>query len=136
MIGTNSQLFSMLKNKMMWHQSRQKLLAQNVANADTPGYVPQDLKKPDFKKEMSMADKMRITTHRTHQSHLAGDPITPDTKGFRKLEKEGWETTPSGNSVVLEQEMMKVTQNQMDYQAATTLYARALTLIKVSIGDA
>ena len=136
MISSKHPLFAMLKNKMMWHQSRQKVLAQNVANADTPGYRPQDLKKPDFQKEMKLAASLHVTTQRTHASHIAGDPVGEETKGFRKIERDGWETTPSGNSVVLEEEMMKVTQNQMDYQAATTLYSRALTLIKVSIGDA
>lgn len=136
MISSKHPLFAMLKNKMAWHQTRQKLLAQNVANADTPGYKPHDLKEPDFQKSLKMQTSMRITTHRTHANHLSGDPITEDAKGFKQFEKKGWEATPSGNSVVLEQEMMKVTQNQMDYQAATTLYSRALQLIKVSIGDA
>jgi len=136
MINSKHPLFAMLKDKMAWHQQRQKLLAQNVANADTPGYKPHDLKEPDFHKAMRLQGSMRITTERTHANHLAGDPVTEDTNGFKKFEKDGWEVTPSGNSVILEQEMMKVTQNQMDYQAATTLYTRALQLIKVSIGDA
>ena len=40
---------------------------------------------------------------------------------------------PKGNNVVLEEQMMKVTQNQMDYQAATTLYSRGLGLIRTAL---
>ena len=41
---------------------------------------------------------------------------------------------PTGNSVNLEQEMMKVAANQMDYQAVTALYTRSLSLLKTAIG--
>ena len=36
-------IFSMLRTKMQWHQERQKLLAENVSNADTPKFKPRDL---------------------------------------------------------------------------------------------
>ncbi len=41
-------LVAMLKTRMHWHQTRQKLLAENVSNADTPGFQPKDLKAPAF----------------------------------------------------------------------------------------
>ncbi len=41
-------LFSTLRTKMQWHQARQKLLAENVANADMPGFKPKDLRTPSF----------------------------------------------------------------------------------------
>jgi flagellar basal-body rod protein FlgB len=44
------------------------------------------------------------------------------------------ETAPKGNAVTLEDEMLKVAANQMDYQAATALYARGLGLIKTALG--
>ena len=45
-----------------------------------------------------------------------------------------FEITPEGNGVTLEDEMMKVTSNQMDYQAVTTLYSRSLRLLKTALG--
>ena len=48
--------------------------------------------------------------------------------------KNDYETRPSGNSVNLEDEMLKVAQNQMDYQAATGLYSKSLGLLKTAIG--
>ena len=36
-------LFGLLKGKLGYLNQRQRLIAQNVANADTPGYAPTDL---------------------------------------------------------------------------------------------
>lgn len=46
MTVANLPLLAMLKTRMHWHQTRQKLLAENVANADTPGFRPNDLREP------------------------------------------------------------------------------------------
>jgi len=43
-------IFSMLRTKMHWHQERQRLLAENVANADTPKFMPRDLVPVDVTK--------------------------------------------------------------------------------------
>ena len=45
---SNIPLFSMLRTKMHWHQERQRVLAENVANADTPRFQPRDLAPPQF----------------------------------------------------------------------------------------
>jgi flagellar basal-body rod protein FlgB len=52
---------------------------------------------------------------------------------FQSL-RGGSETRPTGNAVSLEEEMLKVAQNQMDHQAAATLYAKSLGLVKAAIG--
>ena len=48
--------------------------------------------------------------------------------------KSGFLTRPAGNAVNLEDQMMKVSANQMDYAAATSLYSRSLGLLKTAIG--
>ena len=53
---------------------------------------------------------------------------------FGTAQAGGYDIRPSGNAVNLEDEMLKVASNQMDYQAATTLYTRSLGLIKTAIG--
>ena len=42
------QLFQALGDKMRWHQERQGVLAENIANADTPGFMERDLKAFSF----------------------------------------------------------------------------------------
>jgi flagellar basal-body rod protein FlgB len=68
---------------------------------------------------------------RTSDAHLSGSAT--DSR-FQLDRRRDFEVTPVGNSVDLEEEMIKVAANQMDYQAATQLYTRGLDLIKVAIG--
>lgn len=126
-------LISMLKTKMNWHQGRQQVLAENVANADTPGYRAMDLKAPTFQDHLKGPAVSSVSALRTHNVHFAARLSAPDS-GFQGDESEGWEITPEGNAVVLEEQMLKVTENQFDYQLASTLYQRSLGLIRMAVG--
>ena len=53
---------------------------------------------------------------------------------FHTKATAGYEVRPTGNAVSLEEEMMKVAANQMDFQAATALYTHSLNLIKTALG--
>ena len=53
---------------------------------------------------------------------------------FGAQQLNNFEITPRGNGVTLEDEMMKVTANQMEYQAVSTLYTRSLRLIRTALG--
>ena len=125
-------LFSMLRTRMQWHQERQQVLANNVANADMPKFRPNDLVAPQFDKPLSRSD-VPVNVTRTDGGHLAGLSGNSGAQ-FRTTAKGGYEIRPSGNAVDLEEEMIKVAANQMDYQAATTLYSRSLGLLKTAIG--
>ncbi len=122
-------ILSMLRTKLHWSQERQRLLAQNVANADTPEFKPSDLAPPDF--SAGPAGTAPLTLARTSPAHLA----SADSAAAFDLERGGpFEIVPTGNAVSLEDEMLKVASNQMDFQAATALYTRGLGLIKTAIG--
>jgi flagellar basal-body rod protein FlgB len=124
-------LLSMLRTRMHWHQERQRLLAENVANADTPNFKPRDLTPPQFDQPGSSQVAAAALT-RTNIAHLAG--TTGGATRFAADGKLTYETRPAGNAVSLEDEMLKVAANQMDYQAATALYGRSLGLIKTALG--
>ncbi len=126
---TDLPLFSVLKTRMYWLDERQKVLAENVANADTPGYRGRDLKQLDFHDALRSSGEMRLAM--TAPGHIAGSAAT---NRFPTDNRGGFETTPRGNAVVLEDEMLKVAQTQMDHQAATALYARSIGLIKTALG--
>jgi flagellar basal-body rod protein FlgB len=122
-------IFSMLRTRLHWHQERQRLLAENIANSDTPGFRPQDLSPPSFGSELAQAQGVRLAqTNPAHFSDAGGN-----NESFR-VEKQHFAVRPTGNAVHLEDEMMKVAANQMDYQAASALYARSLALIKLALG--
>ena len=127
---TDIPILSMLRERMEWHQERQRVLAENVANADTPNYRAKDLAPPDFSHEMQLA----LALDRTDPAHItpqggAGSAFAADSSGSYAIR-------PRGNSVTHEDEMMKVASNQMDYEAVTSLYTRSLALIKLAIGRA
>lgn len=127
-------LLSALTEKMKWHQARQGLLAENVANAETPGYRGRDLKAYGFAEHMRNMSVATISTTTTNPSHITKAGSGADSFGSRQL--NNFEVTPEGNGVTLEDEMMKVTTNQMDYQAVTALYSRSIRMIKLALGRA
>lgn len=127
---TDLPLFSMLRTRMHWHQERQRLLSENVANSDTPNFRPRDLAPLQF--DRSAPKLASIGLERTETGHIASS--NGGSSRFQISQFGGYEVRPAGNGVNLEDEMIKVAANQMDYQAATTLYTRSLGLIKTAIG--
>jgi flagellar basal-body rod protein FlgB len=130
---TNIPLFAALTEKMRWHQSRQSLLAENVANAATPGYRGRDLEAFGFEKHMQDMATGMVTTAVTQPGHILAS-TSDNAAGFPARSANSFEITPEGNGVTLEDEMMKVAQNQMDYQAVTSLYTRSMRLLKTALG--
>jgi flagellar basal-body rod protein FlgB len=121
-------ILSMLRERMQWHQARQRLLAENVANADTPNYRPRDLAPPNFAQSLS---GVGVTLTRTSAEHIATDG---NDGRFAAADGGLYEVRPGGNAVNHEDEMMKLASNQMDYEAVTALYTRSLALIKLAVG--
>ncbi len=127
---TDLPVFQALKSKMQWHQTRQGVLAENIANADTPKYRAKELKSYAFSDHIG-ASSFGIQAEVTKSGHISGT-ISASSNG--KVDKQAmFEVTPSGNNVVLEEQMMKVTENQMDFQAASTLYSKSLGLIRTAL---
>ena len=130
MAGADLPLVSMLKTRLHWHQARQKLLAENVANADTPGFRPKDLRTPNLGPSGAPRSEA-VTVERTDAAHLALAAARP---GEDPRSAKPFEVTPSGNAVNLEDEMLKVSQNQSDYQLAASLYSKSMQMLRTAIG--
>lgn len=130
---TDLAVLQALKSKLRFHETRQKVLAENVANAETPGYAARDIKAPDFFRMAVHGESGEgVATALTNPMHIAGPRITAGA--IRPKDIGGYEVTPDGNAVSLEDQMMKVTSNQMDYQVASSLYQRSLGLLKTAVG--
>ncbi|MCX2722069.1 flagellar basal body rod protein FlgB [Roseibium salinum] len=125
-------LFQALKSKMRWHQARQGVLAENIANADTPGFGARDVKAYSFKDHVGR-ESLVLAAETTKVGHIASSMSGSGTRDAKVEMLDSFEVTPSGNSVNLEEQMMKVTENQMDFQAATTLYTKGLGLIRTAL---
>jgi flagellar basal-body rod protein FlgB len=129
---TDLPVLGMLRTRMQWAQARQGVIAENVANADMPGFKPRDLVEPRMDRATGTLVSSSTTLALTSPAHIApagqgaGDAASKRAKGF--------ETRPSGNAVNLEDEMMKAGDNQSDYQLAASLYQHSLTTLKIAVG--
>lgn len=125
---------SALRTRMQWHQERQKVLAENISNSDTPNYQPRELVEPKFGADGRTAAGSfggSLPMLRTSASHMTPPGGSPS---FAEDRRSGFQTRPAGNAVNLEDQMLKVSSNQMDYAAVTSLYSRSLGLLKTAIG--
>lgn len=135
---TDLPILGMLRTRMHWHQARQALLAENVANADLPNFRPRDLAEPRGPGAgAALAAPLGAAVGgdglaRTEPAHFGlstdGGP-NADPRRFK-----GFEVRPSGNGVNLEEEMMKAGDNQSDYQLVASLYQKSLDALKIAIG--
>ena len=127
-------IFSMLKTRMHWHQERQRVLAENVSNSDTPRFRPHDLKPLDFGPQgqpQAGAGAGSVQLAATQPNHIGA---STSRGAFGKETPNRYDVRPAGNAVNLEDEMMKVASNQMDYQAAISLYTRSMGMFKTALG--
>jgi flagellar basal-body rod protein FlgB len=131
---TDIPILSMLRTRLQWSQERQRVLAENVANADTPKYRGRDLSAPKFEEpnQVTPTAVTQVSLAVTESGHIGG--LGGSGSAFRSESKGNYEIRPTGNAVNLEDEMMKVAANQMDYQAVTALYTRSLNLMKTALG--
>lgn len=125
----NISILNGMSAKMGYLNKRQELLSQNIANADTPNYRPQDLKEVDFARFMGRGQsskKLKMeATDTGHLSHAGGNART----GLAK-QKAVYEVSPSDNAVVLEEQLFKASSNAMDYQTMTNLYRRNIGMLR------
>jgi flagellar basal-body rod protein FlgB len=126
-------LFQAVKKRMDWLAQRQEVLSQNIANADSPKYRASDLKPYNFK------DLLRQEGNQLNMS-VSGDGHLP---GRRKrirdfaaqTERRPFETSPSGNSVVLEEQMAKIGETGANYKLASNLYRKHIGMMRMALGQ-
>jgi flagellar basal-body rod protein FlgB len=117
-------LFAMLKSKMSYVNAREQLVAQNVANADTPDYTPKDLKPFNFA-AMAQTAANRLIVNQPGQMALP----TAKTGALKPVDTPDTEARIDGNQVVLEDEMNKLTQSRIDYETAVDFYQQSMSMI-------
>ena len=131
-------LFSLLQNKLGYLSERQKIIAQNVANASTPGFTPMDLK--PFAQQPGMDAKANAAVlappAQTDSGVSLGASATRKQvkpKTYVSVASPDSETTLDGNQVVLEEQMLKMNEARSDYDAAIGFYQKSLSLLHLAI---
>jgi flagellar basal-body rod protein FlgB len=127
-------LFKALAAKMDYLNQRQKVIAQNIANANTPGYKPNDLSPVDFGAVLAQttgdATVRPVTTNPMHMT--PGGNALADPKVVQN--KKPYEVTPTGNAVIMEEQMVASSETMTDYNLMTNLYLKNVNMIKTALG--
>lgn len=124
-------IFRMAAKRMSWLGKRQQVLAQNIANSDTPGYKPNDLKALDFSRFVRpQTPRVALTT--TASSHM--DPLRKPPQFRPQSKRDTYEVAPSGNAVVIEEQLMKINETQSNFRLTSNLYQKHLTMLKAALG--
>lgn len=126
-------LFQLLSARAGFLQARHAVLAQNLANADTPRYQPQDLVEPDF--EALLRDgpaSAPLVVTRTRTGHLSGAATTAVSP--RQKPVAAFETAPAGNAVIVEEQIRLMGQTDRGYQLATNLYGKYVGMMRTALG--
>ncbi len=135
-------LFSMLKGRLQYLDARQKVIAENVANANTPGFVPRDIK-PGGGSNSTFGATLAMTQPSsgvgvagmavTQAGHMGpGGQAAGGGSQFQAAKSPDSETRLDGNSVVLEEQMLKMAESRMAYDAAITFYQKSMNLLRLA----
>lgn len=117
-----------LTSRMNFLTQRQGVVAGNIANANTPGYLSKDLVS-DGKKANNSGFAMAVTS----AQHMAGDPSKAKVQGI--MTEDARFIQHNGNSVRLDEEMLKMTDIQLNYRMMTEIYTKQVGMQKMALGQ-
>ena len=112
---------------------RHLLISSNISNIDTPGYKATDI---DFKGALRNAlgagDSLAMRT--THSGHIGPNKV--DIKGLQAdIFTESDVAKSNGNNVNIDKEMMKLSENQISYNATIQMMAKRVSTIRAAITE-
>lgn len=109
--------------RLHWLDARQRVLAQNVANADTPGFRPADMR--PFTQALAGA---QAVVARTDPRHLA------PSRDARAQRERRVERSMDGNGVALDREAIRIADTETAHALAVGLHRRYLGLFRTALG--
>ncbi len=105
--------------------ARHSVIGENIANADTPGYLARDLQ------PFTLEDTGRTAMRATRAEHISATSANAD--GFlARAEASGDTLSANGNSVSLEDQMLRSADAQRQHRLATSVYRKAMDILRVS----
>lgn len=125
-------LVSMINARLSWLGQRQQVLADNIANAETPGYRPKDLEPLEFRTVLGAERPGARQLAATHPVHFPG--AEAGRALARVTTSEAQVVDATGNSVMIETELIKVGETAMDYQLTTNLYRKTMSMVRTALG--
>lgn len=127
-------VFRVAKAQMDWVSQDQKLVAENIANANTPEYRPKELRKQDFRRLTLDAYSAVPEQAVTQEGHVQA--ALPDHGPYRELRgRHTYETSIDGNRVVVEEQVERMSRNRSSYTLALSLIKKNMQMIKTALGQ-
>lgn len=123
----NISFFKIANQEMQYLAERQNVLARNIANVNTPGYIAQDIQKPDFATELKSSVSMNVT----NKKHMTSSQVSSSGGGIY-TPKPDFALTIDGNGVDLEDQLNKVSKTRSDYNKVTTIYNNYKNMLKLA----
>lgn len=124
-------LFDRMKTRLAWLEQRQAVLAETIANADTPGYRPQDLAPLSFAETLE-GGTARLRPAASDPRHLGGGEDGGGAPAKTVMAQRTYEVAPAGNAVDLEEQMAKVSETLLAHNLTTQLYRKYLNLVRIA----
>ena len=118
---------ALAERRLNWLDRRQSVLAQNVANADTPAFRPRDL--IPFERELQ--GQLRLAMARTNSGHGGGSPLAAANA---RTERSVTEVTPDGNAVSLDREAMRIAETDTAHQLAMAVHRSFTGMFRLTLG--
>lgn len=130
-------ILSGIRANMEYLSRRQQVLAQNIANSETPGYRARDLARPDF--AAMVGDTGGVPSVATPRVELTAGMRAMGATPLQGARGEIFstdigETKPDGNNVTIEDQLLQMSQVQADFTAMASLYRKQLDLMRAAIG--
>ncbi|MCE0503863.1 MULTISPECIES: flagellar basal body rod protein FlgB [unclassified Roseivivax] len=125
--------FDLASQRMNWLAARQHVISENIANADTPDYRARDLRPfEELLEGGSLGGSVSGAVATTQAGHLSSS-FGSGPEGFAsEVDEVAWEQSIDGNSVVLEQQVIRATDTEDSYRLAADLYRKAHELISLA----
>jgi flagellar basal-body rod protein FlgB len=118
---------ALAERRLHWLDRRLSVLAQNVANADTPGFRPRDL--TPFRRELE--GELRLAMARTRPGHGAGSPLAAINA---RPDRSAAEVAPDGNAVSLDREALRVAETETAHQLAMAVHRSFMGMFRLTLG--
>ncbi len=122
-------IFQLAESRLAWTGARQKVLAQNIANIDTPHWVSKDVAPFAASLKRAAGSGPALPMMRTDDSHLA-----PSGGGESSARVNRGERAPDGNSVSLEDQLTRIAETDSAHELTSDIYRKYLGMFRTVIG--
>ena len=129
MAQSDMDLFALAQQRLQWLGARQAMLSENLANADTPGWVARDIKPFADVLGAQITTTPRGGLETTDAMHLPGLITHDQSAALLRGEK-----APDGNQVSVDVQMERIAQTDSQHEAVSAIYLTYMGMFRTALG--